>query len=826
MFRRRPRHFRGRRRAQSASSEEESGPGVEGEGRRQGPASPDHCPPRLPEAPTASARGQEAAENGGEGGVRQARGCGDLLSFDSDEKREGSEESFQVKKPSLSAIRFNIPKKESASSAEQTESRKEIFHSESRATEIKDASESDEEDEQCSSAKEDDCNSSTASEPLSSSPQKREDLPPGTFPSAAYIQAARRKRQLARTREDYISLDTSDGHQVSQRKESSDLESEEESDHERKLSFTPKTKSLRQRMAEHIVSESGVSSGDEETQDEWEEQQMKKALKLSQGINEDAFLHKSRTMKITFDPSVSLPPVDLEIVKKRLTTRVTSLQDIHRAHQREYEKYMHDIESSKTTIQELEKSSDVGQNYKFYRAMKTFVENLIDCLNEKLLQINELESAMHTLLQQPAEMLLKRRQDDLRNESAYIQQLSSKNSKSTKDRLGVDEKTQQETQVKDCEARRRLRRQARGSSGKSDHHEGMSSDDELSPGEMMDFQENKDNILQESKGIFEDVQVDFCSIRNILLKFQQWREKFPDSYYDAYISLCLPKLLNPLIRLQLINWNPVEENFTDLEKMPWFRDVAEFSDAKDVSESRRENDPDQTVLPAIIEKTILPKITGFIAHIWDPLSTSQTENLVQLCKKIFEDYSLSRKESSKTKQDLMNSVVSRMKKSIEEDVFIPVYPKSTVEDRLSPHSKFQERQFWSAVKLLRNILLWDGIVPEETLHELGLSKLLNRYLLLILLNAPSGPDNIEKCNKVVACFPGRWFQDLKSDSTLPQLVNFSQHLLQSARTLYRSNCSDETRDVILLLVKINALRLVEDFIEEYKLEHLKSMIGK
>lgn len=67
-----------------------------------------------------------------------------------------------------------------------------------------------------------------------------------------------------------------------------------------------------------------------------------------------------------------------------------------------------------------------------------------------------------------------------------------------------------------------------------------------------------DNILQESKGIFEDVQVDFCNIRNILLKFQQWREKFPDSYYDAYISLCLPKLLNPLIRLQLINWNPVE----------------------------------------------------------------------------------------------------------------------------------------------------------------------------------------------------------------------------------------------------------------------------
>ncbi|NXA49218.1 GCFC2 factor, partial [Nothocercus julius] len=118
-----------------------------------------------------------------------------------------------------------------------------------------------------------------------------------------------------------------------------------------------------------------------------------------------------------------------------------------------------------------------------------------------------------------------------------------------------------------------------------------------------------------------------------------------------------------------------------------------------------------------------------------------------------------------------------MKKSVEEDVFIPLYPKSAVEDKSSPCSKFQERQFWSAVKLLSNILLWDGIVPEDTVCDLGLSKLLNRYLLLNLLNTPPGPDNIEKCNKVVSCLPERWFRDLKSGSTLPQLTNFSQHLL-------------------------------------------------
>lgn len=67
-----------------------------------------------------------------------------------------------------------------------------------------------------------------------------------------------------------------------------------------------------------------------------------------------------------------------------------------------------------------------------------------------------------------------------------------------------------------------------------------------------------DNVLEDSRKIFEDVHADFCDIRKILLKFQEWKEKFPDSYSDAYISFCLPKLLNPLIRVQLISWNPLE----------------------------------------------------------------------------------------------------------------------------------------------------------------------------------------------------------------------------------------------------------------------------
>ncbi|KAM9195597.1 intron Large complex component GCFC2 isoform 2-T2 [Mergus octosetaceus] len=805
MFRRAPRTFSARRRpASSGSSSSEEEPGAEpAPGRAPAPA-PAPAPPQDP--------GTAAVEG-------PARSRAGVLSFGSEEEREGDEDLFKIKKPSFNEVTFRIQKKKSLLPAQrEAEESKKICDLESGTGNSEDTDEEKKEEESYSSQSED--NNSADSENESTPPGRRKDLSPVNIPSAACIESARRKRHLARTQADYLPLDVSNGRQVSRRRESSE-ESEDESDM-KNLNFAPKMRTLRERMTEHMVSVSDESSEDE-AQMKWEEQQIKKAVKLSQEIYSDASLCKSQPAKPKFDTSVSLPPVSLEIVKKRLTERITSLQDVHCAHQREYEKYMQDIESSKMTVKELEKNSDAALNYKFYRGMKTYVENLINCLNEKLKYINELELAAHALLQQRAMAVLKRRQDELKIESAYIQHLTTGKDKPTNGRLEGDEKMEI---LKTCEHRRTCRRQVREQSQKADHHEGMSSDDELTPTEVTEFQESKDNILEDSRKIFEDVHTDFCDIRKILLKFQEWKEKFPDSYCDAFVSFCLPKLLNPLIRVQLINWNPLEQSSTDLAEMPWFRAVEEFSNAKNSSESKRDDDPDQEVLPRVIEKTVLPKIAAFVQNVWDPLSTSQTENLVQLCRYIFEKQVPSKSEGRKAKEDLIKEVVLRMKKSIEEDVFIPLYPKSTVEDKSSPGSKFQERRFWSAVKLLSNVLLWNGIVQEDVVRDLGLSKLLNRYLLLNLLNTPPGPDNIEKCTKVVVCLPERWFEDLGNGSTLPELLNFCQHLLQCARVLHKNNHSDETKEVILLLVKVKALHIVEDFIEEYKLEYLKSIIGK
>ncbi|XP_019825770.2 intron Large complex component GCFC2 isoform X1 [Bos indicus] len=644
------------------------------------------------------------------------------------------------------------------------------------------------------------------------------------IPDAAVMQATYRKCKLARAQEDYISLDVKHTFTNSGMKKNSEDSESEPDDFKDIMPFTPKPQTLRQRMAEETTTrneETSDDSQDEKTQDIWEQQQMRKAVKITKGQDIDlSYSHESQTVK-KFDASISFPPVSLEIIKKKLNTRLTLLQDTHRSHLREYEKYIQDIKSSKSTIQNLENSSNQTLSFKFYKSMKIYVENLIDCLNEKIISIQEIESAMHALLLKQAMIFMKRRQDELKHESAYLQQLSCKPETSINKSLAMDEKTQ--WILEEAESRRARRRQARVLSGNCTHEEGTSSDDELSSADMIDFQKSQGDILQDHKKIFEDVHSDFCNIQNILLKFRQWREKFPDSYYEAFISLCIPKLLNPLIRFQLIDWNPLKFDSIGLKQMPWFTSIEEFIDCS-MEDSKKEDSSDKKILSTVINKTVIPRLIGFVEFVWDPLSTTQTTSLVTQCRMILEEHSTCENEVNKGKQDLLKSIVSRMKKAIEDDVFIPLYPKSAVENRTSPHSKFQERQFWSGLKLFGNILLWNELLPEDTLQELGLGKLLNRYLIIALLNAIPGPDVVKKCSQIAAYLPEKWFQNSAMRTSIPQLENFIQFLLQSARKLSRNEIRDELKEIILILVKIKALNQAESFIEECHLDHLRSVI--
>ncbi|KAF4800735.1 PAX3- and PAX7-binding protein 1 [Turdus rufiventris] len=488
-------------------------------------------------------------------------------------------------------------------------------------------------------------------------------------------------------------------------------------------------------------------------------------------------------------PSNEMTPVTIDLVKKQLKDRLDSMKEMHKANRQQYEKHQQSQEDSTKAIERLEGSSGgIGERYKFLQEMRGYVQDLLECFSEKVPLINELESAMHQLYKQRASRLVQRRQDDIKDESSEFSSHSNKALMAPNlDSFGRDRVIYQE-QVKrrtaEREARRARRRQAREQTGKmADHLEGLSSDDEETSTDITNFNLERDRILKESSKVFEDVLESFYSIDCIKSQFEAWRSKYFASYKDAYIGLCLPKLFNPLIRLQLLTWTPLEGKCRDFETMLWFESLLFYGCEE---QEQVKDDADISLLPTIVERVVLPKLTVISENIWDPFSTTQTSRMVAIVQKLIDGYP---------------SVVNAENKN---------------------------------TQLLGNFLQWYGILSNKTLQELSIDGLLNRYILMAFQNSEYGEDSIKKAQSVIACFPKQWFTHLTGDKTISQLENFCRYLVHLADTIYRNSigCSDvekrnareHIKQIIKLLASIRALDHAVTVANDHNVKEFKILI--
>lgn len=66
-----------------------------------------------------------------------------------------------------------------------------------------------------------------------------------------------------------------------------------------------------------------------------------------------------------------------------------------------------------------------------------------------------------------------------------------------------------------------------------------------------------------------------------------------------------------MIRLKLVLWNPLDENCLELDRMDWYAMTMKYGWSSDETEESLASDPDVRLIPVLIEKIILPKITGW-----------------------------------------------------------------------------------------------------------------------------------------------------------------------------------------------------------------------
>ncbi|KAB1283873.1 PAX3- and PAX7-binding protein 1 [Camelus dromedarius] len=776
-----------------------------------------------------------------------------LLSFQDED--EENEEVFKVKKSSYSKKIVKLLKKEYKEDLEKSKIKTELNSSADneppldKTGHVKDTNQEDgiiisehgEDEMDMESEKEEE--KPKAGGAFSNALSSLNVLRPGEIPDAAFIHAARKKRQMARELGDFTPHDSEPGKGRLVREDENDASDDEDDDEKRRIVFSVKEKSQRQKIAEEI----GIEGSDDDAlvtgeQDEelsrWEQEQIRKGINIPQvqasqptevnmyyqntyqtmpygssyGIpysytaygSSDAKSQKTDNTVPFKTPSNEMTPVTIDLVKKQLKDRLDSMKELHKTNRQQHEKHLQSRVDSTRAIERLEGSSGgIGERYKFLQEMRGYVQDLLECFSEKVPLINELESAIHQLYKQRASRLVQRRQDDIKDESSEFSSHSNKALMAPNlDSFGRDRALYQEhakRRIAEREARRTRRRQAREQTGKTaDHLEGLSSDDEETSTDITNFNLEKDRISKESSKVFEDVLESFYSIDCIKSQFEAWRSKYYMSYKDAYIGLCLPKLFNPLIRLQLLTWTPLEAKCRDFENMLWFESLLFYGCEE---REQEKDDVDVALLPTIVEKVILPKLTVIAENMWDPFSTTQTSRMVGITLKLINGYPSVVNAENKNTQVYLKALLLRMRRTLDDDVFMPLYPKNVLENKNSGPYLFFQRQFWSSVKVR---------------------------------NSEYGDDSIKKAQNVINCFPKQWFMNLKGERTISQLENFCRYLVHLADTIYRNSigCSDvekrnareNIKQIVKLLASVRALDHAMSVASDHNVKEFKSLI--
>ncbi|CAH8601535.1 unnamed protein product [Schistosoma mattheei] len=571
------------------------------------------------------------------------------------------------------------------------------------------------------------------------------------------------------------------------------------------------------------------SDRDSDQEIEWERQQLQKAI-INQVRFQSCCLEAIQPILGTEDSNNTTTPADSTILgglnvtditlpklKDNLQEKYNKLNESLTKHKTSLEEAKRDLERGKIIIADArEKLPNLAKQFMFYQEMKDYIDDLISCFNEKMSKIEYLEKRSIIIFRERYDKLVERRRMDMKDMADTVSQptISSTCTPRTPEEVKIFEARRKRCAERESRRIRRQRaRELQNPNVIQVHVDGTSTDDEEPQATIVKRSADIDALLVDANALFEDVVEEFCELPLILERFIEWRNKYPESYQQAYVSLCLPQLFSPIIRIQLIGWNPLSNHADPIEEMKWFQDLLDFcnlpsvdnnkntkstilnsnktdksnnnnnNENKNASNNNNNNldknagnlDDDLRIIPKSIEKIVLQRINELVCASWDPLSEKQSLQLVNLMHNLCSTYPTICIGSRPTEK-LFTSIVKRIENTIQEDIFIPLYSKTLMQHRQGPAFIFFERQFNMGLKVsvpnlcakvyrgkrwlqpaLKNILLWSNLLSIDTLKHITLTCLINRYLLVglaCLLSVVTLKSNDDKSNLIMnSSFP-------------------------------------------------------------------------
>ncbi|KAH1242159.1 Transcriptional repressor ILP1 [Glycine max] len=536
----------------------------------------------------------------------------------------------------------------------------------------------------------------------------------------------------------------------------------------------------------------------------------------------------------------SMPALDVvpmsqqaERARKALVENVRRLKESHERTMSSLSKTDENLSASLLKITALENSLVVAdEKYRFMQKLRNYVSNMCDFLQHKAFYIEELEEQMKKLHEDRASAIFERRttnNDDemIEVEAAVKAVMSVLNKKGNNmeaaksaaqeafaavrkqkdlpvklDEFGRDLNLEKRMQMKvRAEAHQCKRSQAFNSNKLASMElddpkiEGESSTDE-SDSESQAYQSQRDLVLQAADGIFSDASEEYGQLSFVKRRMEEWKREYSSSYKDAYMSLSLPLVFSPYVRLELLRY-----------KLLFTYGLPE--DGKDFVHD--DGDADLELVPNLVEKVALPILHYEISHCWDMLSQQETVNAIAATKLIVQHVS----HESEALADLLVSIRTRLADAVA-NLTVPTWSPPVVA-AVADAARVAAYRFGVSVRLLRNICSWKDVFSMPVLENLALDELLfGKVLPHLRIISENVQDAITRTERIIASLSGVWAGPSVIADRKRKLQPLLTYVLSLGRILERRNAPESDTSHL-------ARRLKKILVDLNEYDHARTM---
>mmetsp|Transcript_20068 Transcript_20068/g.32652 ORF Transcript_20068/g.32652 Transcript_20068/m.32652 type:complete len:803 (+) Transcript_20068:291-2699(+) len=450
--------------------------------------------------------------------------------------------------------------------------------------------------------------------------------------------------------------------------------------------------------------------------------------------------------RITYDPDREL---------QRLASALSTTKENYLKGARDLNALNIEIKNGESDISGYEsKLKSMNKQYIFYQSLREKVCDCLDCLNTKAPIIDEALQEMKELQLSKAKAV--RRLYDLHTmdeeDTVFGNKDKKRMQKQEVDEFGRDIGGALEQGRASRQQVRNDKRKNLFNNDKYREKEGFWTDDEEELGSQYDQRQNQ--LLQDVKRIFSDAEEDHKSLHAIKNSLELLKKRYPQAYADTYISLSVPSLFAPYVKVQLVHWNFLKN--PKLEAMEWYKTVAEYGLFGDI----KDDDHDLDVIPKIVEKVVTPFLIDYFFTVWDPLSSTLFPATSSLVREVLEHVD----GKLENPQKLLSTIMDRFHNVVNAHSKSKTVPEGNT-PKSHPQWRFCELRWWKGLKIIKMLTLWRQHLLDGVIRELSMSHMADNLVPFLLKEMRTKPIDTKKVilltTKLNKVLPEDWKGDIQ-----------------------------------------------------------------